>query len=102
MYETELASQEMRDILRSKEDIIQSLTKELEDVRKKGAYPPHHPTPKDQKESDLKDEIQGKFHCNQSTSRSDSLIACLRSQGNESNNGSNERGSGKPQAQTLL
>ena len=65
MYESEQASREMRDSLKAKEDTIQSLTRELEDLRGNGAAHPPHPLPhtssRDKKEADmLRDDIQGK------------------------------------------
>ena len=70
MYESEIASREMRDSLKAKEDTIQSLTRELEELKKKGASH-QHPGSRDQKESldirpiselnRLRDDIQGKF-----------------------------------------
>ena len=64
-YESELASQDMRDSLKAKEDTIQSLTGELEDLRRKGGSL-HHPltisSPRVKRESDLmRDDIQGRF-----------------------------------------
>ena len=65
MYESEQASQEMRDSLKAKEDTIQSLTRELEELKDKGAthQQPHPPTSsREKKEADLlRDDIQGKF-----------------------------------------
>ena len=65
MYESEQASQEMRDSLKAKEDTIQSLTRELEELKDKGAthHQPHPPTSsREKKEADLlRDDIQGKF-----------------------------------------
>ena len=72
MYESEIASREMRDSLKAKEDTIQSLTRELEELKKKGASHQHpHPGSREQKESSdlrpiselnrLRDDIQGKF-----------------------------------------
>merc|ERR1719342_1301996 len=60
----------MRDSLKAKEDTIQSLTRELEELKKKGASHQHpHPGTRDQKESSgirpiselarLRDDIQG-------------------------------------------
>ena len=65
MYESEQASREMRDSLKAKEDTIQSLTRELEELRGNGAAHPPHPLPhtssRDKKEADmLRDDIQGK------------------------------------------
>ena len=64
MYESEQASREMRDSLKAKEDTIQSLTRELEDLRGNGAAHPHplpHTSSRDKKEADmLRDDIQGK------------------------------------------
>ena len=65
MYESEQASQEMRDSLKAKEETIQSLTRELEELKDKGAthHQPHPPTSsREKKEADLlRDDIQGKF-----------------------------------------
>ena len=64
MYESELASRDMRDSLKAKEDIIQSLTREVEELKRKGGST-HHPlvpisSPRVKKESDLmRDDIQG-------------------------------------------
>ena len=88
MYESELASREMRDSLKAKEDTIQSLTRELEELKKKGGSHQHpHPGSRDQKESSdirpiselvrLRDDIQGKIliHSNPMCSLNRSVLS---------------------------
>ena len=91
MYESELASRDMRDSLKAKEDIIQSLTREVEELKRKGGST-HHPlvpisSPRVKKESDLmRDDIQGKSLFFKFQILRDFKF---RSQGNEGNYGSN-------------
>lgn len=59
MYESELAAQEMRDKVRSKDDQIDSLVKDLEDARKSASTSGSSRDGK--KDSDVRDDIQGRF-----------------------------------------
>ena len=103
MYETEVAAQELRAKLRNKEDIVESLAKELEDLRsRKSSSYSHYShahtsssssgSSRDKRDSDVKDDIQGKGRCNQLTAHCAALLHLLflRRKGDESYNGSNE------------
>jgi len=57
MYESELAAQDMRDKVRNKDDIIDSLAKDLEDARKSSSSSGSSRDSK--KDSDVRDDIQG-------------------------------------------
>ena len=59
MYESELAAQEMRSKLKSKEGIIESLARELEDIRKAGGGKDSR-RDSSSSSSHVKDDIQGK------------------------------------------
>ena len=67
MYETEVAAQELRAKLRNKEDIVESLAKELEDLRSRKSSYSHYShahtssssSSRDKRDSDVKDDIQG-------------------------------------------
>ena len=59
MYESELAAQDMRDKVRNKDDIIDSLAKDLEDARKSSSSSGSSRDSK--KDSDVRDDIQGRF-----------------------------------------
>ena len=61
MYESEMAAQELRAKLRSKEETIDNLAKELDDLRIKKT-PGAGGTSKDgKKDQDVREEIQGSF-----------------------------------------
>ena len=103
MYETEVAAQELRAKLRNKEDIVESLAKELEDLRSRKSssyshYSHAHTSSsssglsRDKRDSDVKDDIQGKGRCNQLTAYCAALLHLLflRRKGDESYNGPNE------------
>ena len=59
MYESELAAQDMRDKVRNKDDIIDSLAKDLEVARKSSSSSGSSRDGK--KDSDVRDDIQGIF-----------------------------------------
>ena len=101
MYETEVAAQELRAKLRNKEDIVESLAKELEDLRSRKSSSYSHyshahtsssssSSSRDKRDSDVKDDIQGIGRFNVTAYFAYRHFINLRCKGNEGYYGPNE------------